>query len=94
MKKKGDVWFSLFQKFRLLTARTLQPIFDCNIPKFKIKHRQFRKGKITLASELVLFLFSNKLVAFLGHPVQTLMLEISAIENLFKIGVRPVLELY
>ena len=42
----------------------LQPILDCNIPKFEVKHQQFKKGKIKIVSELVFLLFLNKCVAF------------------------------
>ena len=37
---------------------------DCNIPKFKLKHQQFKNGKTKLVSELVFLLFLGKCVAF------------------------------
>ena len=37
---------------------------------FKLRYQQFKNSKTKLVSKLVLLLFSNKRVAFLGHPVQ------------------------
>ena len=44
----------------------LQPILNCNIPKFKLKHQHFKKDKMNLSSELVFLLFSNKRVEVFG----------------------------
>ena len=43
-------------------------ILDYNIPKFKLKHQQFKNGNAKILSELAFLLFLNKRIAFLGHP--------------------------
>ena len=55
------VWFSLFNKFELLTAITFiiyNRFLDFNIPKFKLKYQQFKNGKSKVVSETV-FLFDQ-----------------------------------
>ena len=43
-------------------------MLDCNISKCKLKHQQFKKGKIIVICELLFLLFLNKRVAFFGTP--------------------------
>ena len=50
------------------TFHSLQPILNCNIPKFKFKYQQFKTGETKLVYELVFLLFSNKRVSFFGTP--------------------------
>ena len=48
------------------------------MPKFKLKHQQFKTSKIKLVSELVFLLFSCKRVAFFnGTPVEDISITLS-----------------
>ena len=67
-EKGGASGFHYFSSHNFFN---LQLILDCNIPKFKLKHQQFKNSETKLVIELVFLLLSNKGVAFLGTPGST-----------------------
>ena len=70
-QEKGEHLVFTFSQTSTLNSYkffNLQPILDCNIAKFKLRHQKFKNGKIKLVSEFFFAIFKQTCVAFLGTP--------------------------